>query len=216
MSTSVTEVVATQTATLPQTPSGPPVMTSALNSSTVVLSTSSTPVGAIVGGVVGGIAVIGLIALGFFYIIRRPKEFASNNNRSADTKDVSSISDGSVAENQLQEVFASERSSDPKLPHNLPGRQGLGSDGYGFETLPLQQRAQNPGRGLQLHPPSSSFFGQPQEPPSKGYGGHQDVTEGAVGVEMESSPRQGHVPVYESMYYPSQRRTGALPPIPEE
>ena len=66
-------------------------------------------------------AVTSLIALGFFFIIRCFKRFDLNNNRLAETKDVSLISDGSVAQNQSQEVFVSEKPSDLKLPYNLPG-----------------------------------------------------------------------------------------------
>lgn len=37
-------------------------------------SKSSVPIGAIVGGVVGGITVLGLIALGFFYVARKGRK----------------------------------------------------------------------------------------------------------------------------------------------
>ncbi|KAK3344106.1 hypothetical protein B0T25DRAFT_317845 [Lasiosphaeria hispida] len=48
----------------------PPLST---NTSDIPRSSSPTPVGAIVGGVVGGIAVLGLVCLGIFYIIRHKK-----------------------------------------------------------------------------------------------------------------------------------------------
>ncbi|KAI5926101.1 hypothetical protein F4810DRAFT_625385 [Camillea tinctor] len=51
-------------------------------------SSSSTPVGPIVGGVVGGVAVLALIGLGIFFIIRHNKKKKNNNTPGAQQPEV--------------------------------------------------------------------------------------------------------------------------------
>jgi len=159
-------------------------------------------------------AVLGLIALGFFFILRGSKKISQNDN-----KPETSICDSSFTENQPQEQSPSRRPSDAEAQIDSPNLQSLGPDRWGLETHLQQQQTQAQDQGLQFGRPSGSFFEQLQESQGgpRDYGSQQDVARGAgLGVGMEGYRRQELVPVYQPVYKQGSGRTGQLPLIKEE
>ncbi|KAK0651398.1 hypothetical protein B0T16DRAFT_453871 [Cercophora newfieldiana] len=148
-------------------------------------SGSSTPVGAIVGGVVGGIAVLGLLGLGLFFLIRQKKK------------------------TKFQPVPLQPPSSET-TQHNLPGGGGGGDASKPGHQSVMSNYTPAPPYGSST-PPGYQYpvgaYGQATSPPpqqqgfpQQGYGqpgmpvvyeaGGQPVQQGPA--EMEA-PRRGPV-----------------------
>ncbi|KAK0705330.1 hypothetical protein B0H67DRAFT_649673 [Lasiosphaeris hirsuta] len=119
---------------------------------------SSTPVGAIVGGVVGGIAVLGLICLGIFYIIRHKKSKAP------------------------PAPPAPAPGPEPETTqHNLPPptQPGVPHEAGSYDTSTLKPGHQSTISSYSIAPSMPSpqqQYHSPQGQGGYGYGGHESVS----------------------------------------
>jgi hypothetical protein len=122
---------------------------------------SSTPIGAIVGGVIGGLAIIGLVAIGIMLLLFRKKKNAQNQEATTlptavpmDNKHASYLSGNSPY------------AQSPPLPvYNVPG-QGYPVAGSNVTPRPDSYAAPQGWPGQQMAPsPYQPQYGTPQPQP---------------------------------------------------